>query len=120
MLPGCTDVPDALEAYGSVSYQGRSVESGTIILHGEGGKCIVSGEIVDGQFDITAEQGLVPGNYRVEIYANEKTGRTIPDPDDAGTTIQETRQILPERYNSLTELTREIDPTTDELVFELE
>ncbi len=43
------------------------------------------GPVREGEFDIPAEKGLMPGTYRVTIVAMKETGRTIDDPQKGPT-----------------------------------
>lgn len=92
-------------------FDGHPVESGSIAFIPDGGgtgASPASGEIKDGKYAIDSERGPMPGKYRVEIIWKKKTGKQIPNPSDPGTTMDETKQVIPQKYNTKTELTVEI------------
>ena len=63
------------------------------------------GTIRDGRFTIERAAGPSPGEYRVEILAYQLTGRQVPDSDFPGKMTDELKQVIPDRYNTDTELT---------------
>ena len=118
-LSGCGS-SDSLSIDGRVTFQGNLVKQGTIVFLDSSGGHAADGQIVDGSFSIAASQELKAGSYRLEVYATEETGRKIADPDYPGEMVSETRQVLPPRYNVMTELERKLDATTEQLVLDLE
>jgi hypothetical protein len=66
------------------------------------------GQITDGKFSISREQGLVPGKYNVAINAAEKTERTKPERVGAGKMSDLAKELIPAQYNSQTTLTAEV------------
>jgi len=113
ILPGCT--PSNRHAVqGTVTLDDQPIEKGTITfrpLAGTEGPTSGS-EIVDGNYSISAEQGIFAGEFRVEITADRDTGRTWTDPD-RGTVFPVYEQYLPARYNQQSELTAEITAGDD-------
>jgi hypothetical protein len=105
---------------GAVTFDGAPVDGGTITFVPEGGTESPRGaQIVGGKYVLKSENGLAPGKYKVEIVWNKKTGKTIPNPNDPGTTLDETKQIIPTKYNSKTELTAEIKSGSNSFDFDL-
>lgn len=99
---GCSDPPPpTYPIAGEVTLDGKPLATGVLTLvpvkQGAGVPPI---EIVDGRFASPVIQAPQAGDYRVEISAFEKTGRLISDPDLAGVKTEETRQIIPSRYNT--------------------
>jgi hypothetical protein len=96
---------------GSVTYDGRPVENGTILLipvddaQGKGVKA--HAEIKDGHYAFDSDTGPASGKYKVLISWKKKTGRQIPSSDPPNT-IEETIEMIPAVYNSQTTLTRDI------------
>ena len=76
-LPGCGGGGGRVEVTGTVSVDGRPLESGSINFQpAERGSAPSSGGgVVEGRFDLPDNKGLVPGKYRVSIKAFKKTGR---------------------------------------------
>ena len=77
-----------------------------------------SAEIIDGKYEIPAEQGVLPGTYRVEINWPKPTGRQLPSADP-GMTVEERIEAVPEKYNENSELTVEIQPDQTTHSFDL-
>jgi hypothetical protein len=66
------------------------------------------GQITDGKFSISREQGLVPGKYSVAINAASKTERTKPAQVGAGKMSDLAKELIPAEYNSATTLTADV------------
>jgi hypothetical protein len=63
---------------------------------------------VGGKYTIPSRPGLAPGSYKVAIGWNKPTGKKVGTPGDPGTTVDETAQVIPPKYNTQTTLTAEI------------
>jgi len=111
-LVGCASDSDRCRVQGDVTYNGEPVDDGGIAFIPEkesASQTPATGEIVDGHYDLDSKRGPYPGNYRVEIYWNKKTGRTITS-KASGATKDERKQAIPPKYNQRTELKVEIKP----------
>ena len=107
---------------GTVTLDGQPVEDGTITFYPEGGKDQgpnVPGEIKDGKYSIDSSRHLKPGSYRVEIYWFKKTGKQIQNKNDPGTSIDETKQVIPDEYNRDSKTKAEIKSGSNTQNFEL-
>lgn len=105
---GCGGV-SSTELTGKVTLDNQPVEHGDITLFGADDKhAKVAATITNGEYTIDAKSGLKPGNYKVEIHWLKPTGKTIPSADP-GFMMDETREVIPRRYNENTELTIVID-----------
>ncbi|VTR90792.1 Uncharacterized protein OS=Planctomyces maris DSM 8797 GN=PM8797T_14921 PE=4 SV=1 [Gemmata massiliana] len=94
---------------GTVTFNGEPVDNGGINFVAEDGKSTgAGGEIKDGKYTITGDRAPAPGKYKVQIVWNKKTGRVITDTADTGAKVNETRQVIPEQFNTQTTLTAEI------------
>ncbi|MCA9086446.1 MAG: hypothetical protein KDA81_20460 [Planctomycetaceae bacterium] len=114
---GGSSGPEKVGVSGTVSIDGKPITQGTIAFVSlEGGRTAVT-QITDGEYELAKTDGPYPGEQKVTIQAFEKTGRTItvtkdlPGPPDEGSAIppgglklDETKQVLPERYNTKSEL----------------
>lgn len=127
LLAGCTrsDGIVRCEVRGVVTVDGGPLKTGQVALvplEGTAGPS-VGAEIVGGRFHIGEKQGPVPGRYQVQISANRPTGRQVAageGADDPEMLTSEIEQFIPEKYNSQSELTVEVQPTgTNKLQFEL-
>ncbi|WP_437185115.1 hypothetical protein SH668x_002206 [Planctomicrobium sp. SH668] len=71
LLIGCgaAKKPEFLTVVGKVDLNGEPVQFGSISFIPEGGLAGPSGgaEVVNGAYTVAKSQGLVPGNYRVEV-----------------------------------------------------
>jgi hypothetical protein len=100
LLSGCGsgDFPRRVVT-GKVQCNGKSVDRGTLRF-----MPIVAGSplplttaiIQDGQYRIDIHGGIPLGKYRVEVYAKQLTGKTIPD--RVGRMMEQTVDIGPRNY----------------------
>jgi hypothetical protein len=72
--------------------------------------------IDQGEYAIAADQGLLPGEYRVQIHAERSTGKKIWDgmgderaPAGKKNMVDQLESYVPARYNSRTELKATIE-----------
>jgi hypothetical protein len=111
---------------------GRAAVSGTVMLDGQplpegsitffptdGNRGPSAGGVIqDGTFEIDTRDGPMIGKNRVEIRSNTPTGRKIIDPRMPTMQLDEILAV-PKRYNSDSELVRDLHPGHNELNFEL-
>ena len=57
-----------------------------------------------GVYRIRGSEGLEPGRYTVEIIAVKPTGKRVRHPDLPSETIEEVRNVIPQRYNTRSQL----------------
>ncbi|QDU55076.1 hypothetical protein [Aeoliella mucimassa] len=109
-LVGCSEpTPDTYPLAGTVTLDDKPLDHGTMnLVPMDSGSGLPAISIEQGAFSCPVESGPIAGNYRVEITASEKTGRMIEDPDFAGKQTEETRQLIPRRYNVQSTLTLSI------------
>jgi len=115
-LPGCSG-GGGVE--GSVTLDGQPVDGATIAFissDGKGGN--LGGEIKDGKYSISAEN-LTAGSYRVEIYWHKSTGKQVNNPNDPGTKVEVTQQVIPDEYNRNTRLTADLKAGSNKFDFAL-
>lgn len=93
---------------GTVTWQGKPIEHGSINLFATDSEGITAGaEIRDGKFSIDKSNGPTPGKYRVEVLAFRETGKTEFDVDlNKAVAIEE--QIIPKQFNQSSTLQVEI------------
>ena len=103
-LTGCGGAADGMQVVrGEVTLDGQPIEKGRILFRQiAGDQRAYAGEIVDGKYQVRAEEGRV----KVEILAS----RLIPGKFDHsnGTPEPMGEMYIPAKYNSRTELTAEI------------
>ena len=84
--------------YGSVSINGTPIKVGAISFLPLGSPKLVTSSgasVINGKYSVPTNKGVVPGEYRVEIYA---TG-------DVGDGTSRIRRLVPPKYNAESELT---------------
>lgn len=110
-VTGCggKDGPVTVRVSGTVSLEGKPLDEGKITLTpiGETQGGSVAGEIRDGKYDIPKSEGpLVNGNYRVEISAIAKQGKSLPNVvDPGGPSLAVFEELIPPAYNRDSTLT---------------
>lgn len=104
---------------GKVSYAGQSVDVGGIafIPMDNGGGQSVTGHIVGGRYALDGHSGPMPGKYRIEITWRKKTGKKVPGEGEHPR--DEIVMGIPPKYNSESELVREVNPGHNTLDFDL-
>lgn len=104
---GCNSQPATSEVFGKVSVAGKPIDDGDITFQPtEGAGSTSSGKIVNGQYRLSGESGLLSGTYLVKVNAyrepsnksNALGGGADMPPETAGMTRKE--QYLPEKYNT--------------------
>ncbi len=108
---------------GKVTVDGQPLADGVITFVPAAGTegPSAGSEVKDGRYSIPADTGPVPGDYRVELRAQKKTGKMIEvgSPEPPGTKIPETVEALPAKYNSKSTLKETIKAGNNPLDFEL-
>ena len=106
---------------GRVTLDGKPLAAGAIAFVPAGPDADpTGGPIRDGAFSIPLADGPAPGAYTVSVYAQKPTGRSFPDPNDPGVTIEEKFEIIPPQYNVNTELKADVKEGGDNtFVYEL-
>src|SRR5262245_25395418 len=117
LLAGC----GGPRVQGTVTLNGEPVDGGVISFFpadkaNEADKG--NSPITAGKYTITSRE-LTPGNYRVFIIWNKKTGKKVDTPGDPGVKMDELLQVVPKQYNSESTLTREVKSGSNTLNFEL-
>jgi hypothetical protein len=98
------------EVAGRVIFDGQPVEEGIIDfepLDGQGSKDMAM--IVNGDYRIPVDKGLMPGRYRVSIVAGDgNTGKGDASPDYRQPNGPRGKERIPPEYNTKSNLVREI------------
>jgi hypothetical protein len=104
---------------GTVQLNGQLLARGSIALapvngtSGPGG----GGSISEGKFDI--KRGLQPGKYRVEIRGTVTLSRQVRNATIPSELVNEEVSVIPEQFNSKSNLIREVGPGANVLNFDL-
>jgi hypothetical protein len=127
---GCGEASDRGAVRGRVSVNGVPLASGDISFVSVGPAAVPSSgaAIVQGEYEISAEQGPMAGQYQVQIRAFRGTGRMIWDgngderaPASQKKYVETTAQFIPAKYNDASVLKAEIVAgQVNELNFELQ
>ena len=116
-VSGCGDGKVLVQ--GKVSYDGKSVNRGSIAFVEENGKGTVFGE----QFENGHYSTRVPkGDFLVKITGFERVKLDQPIPGVAGSppTTHTDKSIIPGKYNMFSQMTIEIDGSKKVFDFDLE
>jgi hypothetical protein len=113
---GCGPKDDLLSKRGSVkgtvTLNGEPLETGRITFTATGKEANVTGaDIIDGAYEVPREKGPIAGKVQVSISSPRKTGKQIPAvmPAKEGTMIDIVEESIPDKYNTRTTLTVEIE-----------
>ena len=108
---GCSgdDPLDRQAVMGTIEFRGQPLAAGAVMLDpiSELAGTAVGATIHDGSFAIARKDGPVPGSYKVRIYASSR----VQAPAPKGASERKPRpmvELIPEKYNSQTELRAEI------------
>jgi len=118
-LAGCgRDGPARSEVSGRVTFKGQPVSKGKIVFLIANGPTAM-GDIKDGAYRIDHHGGVPVGSGKVEIESFQDTDKLV-HANPTGVKVYETKQVLPPKYNTKTELTIEITRGTSEKNFDLD
>ena len=117
---GCAKT-DRAAINGTVTLNGTPVEKGSITFRPQPGTASPSAgaNITSGKFSIAAEQGLLPGTFRVEITANRLTGEKVTT-RFSSQPVQLEEQYIPDKYNTSSELEITIVPNAGRITQDYE
>ena len=126
---GSTDNPLGRQAVsGKVTLDGVPLSQGSISFEPQSASAaeaaVNAGTVVEnGQYEIPAHQGLLPGTYKVSISASQQSGSTSTNPIEAmnqASQQQAATELVPEKYNVNSELSIEVkDDGPGQFDFEL-
>ncbi|WP_074312886.1 hypothetical protein [Singulisphaera sp. GP187] len=125
-LQGCSKPagPQTMRVWGDVTYDGQPVEEGSIDFVSPEGATPAQAPIKAGRYDLPALAGPVAEkNYKVQINALKKSGKTIPNMmGDGEPTMELLVNTIPEKYNVKSDLTANIssDASKNQFDFKLE
>ncbi|WP_052639845.1 hypothetical protein [Zavarzinella formosa] len=122
MSGGCGPTDGRRAVKGTVTYQGKPVENGTITFQTTTTPPAMAGgaPIQDGKYEIPADKGLEPGKYRVLISAAGPPAKLTPAERAAGVSARAS-ELIPPKYNTESTLMADIKPgASDPVDFSLE
>jgi hypothetical protein len=85
---------------GKVTLDGSALESGLITFTPDDLKTPAAGTVIkDGRYSMGRSDGPCPGPNKVYISCRKATGKKLKSVDFPGTTVDETREVIPRQYN---------------------
>jgi hypothetical protein len=122
LVCGCSPQPGRRVAVaGTVLVDGQPLPEGSISFFPVAGIAgpTGGGVILNGKYEIPAEQGPVIGRQRVEIRGFRNSGRKIPDIWHPGELVDQKVGALGPEFNSQSILVRDINDTQNRIDFNL-
>ncbi|WP_020474322.1 peptidase associated/transthyretin-like domain-containing protein [Zavarzinella formosa] len=115
LLAGCGDDKGTVE--GTVTFDDQPVKSGIITFVKSDGALAREGAVIkDGKF----KANVPPGRYKVELSAQRVAGTKKQKGFDGKLEeIEITEELFPERFNTKSELSKEIKPGSNEFNLDL-
>lgn len=115
LLPACVGCGrgkdlDLQEISGQVTFHTQPLANGTIQFAPRDQYGLAGGSVIaDGRYVIPSQKGLPPGAYTVRISSADQSGG-IPRSSTGkpGSEAPPLKEVLPDRYNSKSELTAEV------------
>jgi hypothetical protein len=97
LVAGCEGAKGRQKVSGTILFNGKLLDKGTIEFHPEDKGASFSGApIADGKYEIPAMKGLLPGKYKVMISSADAVLKEDPAPGESGPPAKER---IPEKYN---------------------
>jgi hypothetical protein len=116
-LPGCGQRDARIAISGTVLYDGQPVKKGIVTFVPANGKGpTAAATIADGHYSVK----LAPGNKVIKIEAFKVVGQRHYNKNPSSPMVDQQEQILPPRYNTKSEITREIASTDKTCDFALD
>jgi hypothetical protein len=115
------DGPDRVAISGKVTFDEEPVDAGMISFIPESREKHrpASAVITKGEYTIPEAQGPNEGAYKVEIRWSRPTGEQILDTQDTGEMIDVTKEVIPAKFNTQSELSEEITKQTNTFNYDL-
>ncbi|HEY1600259.1 MAG TPA: hypothetical protein VGG64_11685 [Pirellulales bacterium] len=106
-LPGCG--PTHTPMHGQVTLDGQPLDEAAILFVPlDKGRKKTGAGVVQGSYELKAEDGLLPGKYRVEVADNPPlTGSHDTTGNKSATAVK--RRVIPEKYARESPLLVEVD-----------
>jgi hypothetical protein len=104
---------------GTVNLDGKPVDGGRISFIPPDPKGVYAhADIKEGKYELDARQGPGLGTCRVVIVWYKKTGKKVVGSDPPNL-VEETKQVIPDKYNDKSSLKEEIKPGMNTFNYEL-
>jgi len=123
VFSGCGGTSDGrVPVSGDVKLSGQPLDRGSIEFHPQDPSGVLTGGmIVDGRFEIPADQGAKPGKYQVRVFASGESLAADPNvPPGPETESQVSSERVSAKFNVNSELEVEIGKSgSEDLLFEV-
>ena len=122
LLGGCGGSGSSrVEIEGRVTLNKNPLEKGLVSFRPQPGTASPSAgaKIVDGEFSVAPDGGLLPGEFRVEITASRPTGEKFRTRFSDALIARE-QQYIPDKYNTKTQLEITIPPDVEKITKNIE
>jgi major membrane immunogen (membrane-anchored lipoprotein) len=117
LLIGCGKGDDTVEVSGTVNYEGKPLEKGSIQFSPVDGKTATSGgDIIDGKYSFKSYLG----NMKVSISAPKVVGKKKVYETPDSPVMDVTDELLPKKFNEATELQYEVKPGPNQKDWDLQ
>ncbi len=109
-LSGCAEPQLRQEVSGEIKLDGRLLEDGIINFAPLDGQATGDGaQIVNGKYRIPEDKGLLPGKYKVTIYAGDgRSGAGDASPDPPRGSLKPGKERVPPQYNQNSKVIKEV------------
>ncbi|MHB8899767.1 MAG: hypothetical protein ACYC6Y_13555 [Thermoguttaceae bacterium] len=109
VMTGCQgDTGGRSAVTGMVTMGGKPLETGTIQFLAEDGSQMTGAPIAAGKYEVPAEQGLLPGTYKVRVSSVQGTAAAEAAPGDSAAIESKNKELVPPEYNTQSKVTAEI------------
>jgi hypothetical protein len=110
VVVGCGGGPKTTTVAGTVTFNGQSVDDGTVVFEpAEGKKAVTVAVVKGGQYS----QPVPPGSYKIKVYWPK-----VPTPGSTNP-YKEAGERIPEKFNQKTNLTLDVGSDTLQKNWEL-
>ena len=89
--------PERATIKGTATLDGLPINGGTVTFQNTKGAA--GGAIANGAFEFSGDTGAVLGDYTARFSWLKPTGKKMKDPD-TGEEIEETAEVIPDKYNA--------------------
>ena len=110
MTVGCGESTGGkLAVTGKVTFQGKPLPQGTIEFSAEDASSMSGSVITNGEYSITAVQGLLPGKYVVRLHAaDEKSTASATEAPGTESLQPAAKELIPADFNVNSKLIYEV------------
>ena len=117
---GCgKDTNGRVGVSGTITLKGEPLDSGTIQFAATDGSLLTGATINDGEYEVPATQGLLPGTYTVRVSSVEEAATAEAAPGESRAAEARNKELIPAEFNVNSNVKAEIKEDSDN-TFDLE